>query len=332
MTSIKRTVGRVLSSSNSVHELYGVGIAAWLAYSTRVPFGTNIYQREWDALIVLDACRLDTLESVADEYDFISDVNSIRSVGSTSKEWVLKTFTSDYCEQIEETAYLTANSWASEALGEDVNPLTYPSAGETMVSNSETVRRLLRDPGVTPDDFFDFRPLWNVLAERNPYGPTPLPSDVTDYTIAYCREMKPPRLIVHYMQPHDPHLASAIDRGEITGIEKRPWDALRAGGDPETVRENYVDNLRVVLDELSRLLQNIDFETVVISADHGELLGEMGLFSHGAAILHPAVKRVPWVTCSATDIGTANPNIDIDIDSNVERNEIIAHLEQLGYV
>lgn len=331
MHSIKHTVGRALSESDSVKELYGMGIAAWLAYSTHIPLGTNIYEQDWDALIVLDACRVDTLASVANEYDFIRTVDSVRSVGSTSKEWVLKTFTDDYREQIAETAYLTANSWASEALGTDANPLAYPSAGETSVSNIGAVRRLLRTPGIAPADFYDFRPLWNALAERNPYGPTPLPSDVTDHTISYCRDVNPERLIVHYMQPHDPHLAGALDRGHITEIEQRPWDALRNGGNPETVRANYIDNLRVVLDEVSRLLENIECETVVITADHGELLGEMGLFSHGAAILHPAVKRVPWVTCAATDTGAVTPEIDIDT-TDASDAEITAHLEQLGYL
>lgn len=332
MRSIKRAIGHALSDSRGVKELYGVGIAGWLAYSTRVPFGTNIYEREWDALIVLDACRVDTLQAVADEYEFLDTVDSIRSVGSTSKEWILKTFTSDYREQINETAYLTANSWASEALAADANPLLYPSAGDTVVSKLGVARRLLRDSGIGMDDFSDFRPLWNDLAERNPYGPTPLPSDVTDYTIAYCREMNPRRLVVHYMQPHDPHLANALDRGNITEIEQRPWDALRNGADADTVRENYVDNLRLVLDELSRLLQNAAFETVAITADHGELLGEMGLFSHGAAIPHPAVKRVPWVTCSATDTETVTPEIDTTDADETSEEEVINHLKQLGYI
>jgi len=40
------------------------------------PDGTPIYEREWDVLVVLDACRLDLMEGVADEYEFIERVDS----------------------------------------------------------------------------------------------------------------------------------------------------------------------------------------------------------------------------------------------------------------
>jgi len=43
--------------------------------------GTNVFDREWDVLIVLDTARVDALRVVADEYDFIGQVDSIWSVG-----------------------------------------------------------------------------------------------------------------------------------------------------------------------------------------------------------------------------------------------------------
>jgi len=42
-----------------------------------MPVGTNIYERDWDALVVLDACRVDILREVADEYEFIDEVDSV---------------------------------------------------------------------------------------------------------------------------------------------------------------------------------------------------------------------------------------------------------------
>lgn len=48
------------------------------AYRT---IGTNVFDREWDALIVLDTARVDALRIVADEYNFIKNVESIWSVG-----------------------------------------------------------------------------------------------------------------------------------------------------------------------------------------------------------------------------------------------------------
>jgi hypothetical protein len=61
--------------------------------------GTNVYEKDWDVLIVLDTAHVDALQIVMDEYDFIEDVNSIWSVGggrqqsgsrgrSTSSTWI----------------------------------------------------------------------------------------------------------------------------------------------------------------------------------------------------------------------------------------------------
>lgn len=47
---------------------------------------TNVFEREWDILLVLDACRVDLLASVADEYEFVQGGRSIYSVGGTSPE------------------------------------------------------------------------------------------------------------------------------------------------------------------------------------------------------------------------------------------------------
>lgn len=47
---------------------------------------TNAFEKEWDVLVVLDACRVDLLNSVADEYEFVEGGRSIYSVGGTSPE------------------------------------------------------------------------------------------------------------------------------------------------------------------------------------------------------------------------------------------------------
>jgi len=67
--------------------------------NTRTTIGTNVFTREWDVLILLNTCRVDALREVAPEYDFNEEVNSIRSVGGRSPEWVAKTFVGE-CERI----------------------------------------------------------------------------------------------------------------------------------------------------------------------------------------------------------------------------------------
>lgn len=90
--------------------------AALLAVSSRVPLGTNIFERGWDLAIVLDACRPDALREVAPEYDFIDDVDTIWSVGSATREWVANTYTTRHEKAISQTAIVSGNVTVKYAL------------------------------------------------------------------------------------------------------------------------------------------------------------------------------------------------------------------------
>ncbi|MFC7174344.1 hypothetical protein ACFQL0_15370 [Haloplanus litoreus] len=95
--------------------------------------------------------------------------------------------------------------------------------------------------------------------------------------------------------------------------------------------ERYLETLRVVLDDVEVLLRNLDAETVVITADHGELFGELGAYGHPIGFPHPAVKRVPWVETSATDTGSCEPMVEPPAE--VEADDYLEdHLENLGYL
>ena len=59
-------------------------LRALQAVGRRLNYGTNVYDREWDVLVVLDACRADLLESVADYIYVLYCGASMRSVGSSS--------------------------------------------------------------------------------------------------------------------------------------------------------------------------------------------------------------------------------------------------------
>lgn len=67
-----------------------------LTISIRIPVGTQIFERDWDILIVLDTRRSDPLATVADEYDFLHDRSAVWSQESTSGEWVAHTFDRKY--------------------------------------------------------------------------------------------------------------------------------------------------------------------------------------------------------------------------------------------
>lgn len=268
----------------------------WLAWP--LPRGTNVYEREWDLLIVLDACRVDLLRSVADEYDFLGDIERVESVGSMSKEWMAKTFTDEYADEVAETAYVTSNVFSDRMLDAD---------------RFGTLEEVWRDG-------------WDQEAD------TVLPRTMTDRAIRTAREDDPDRLIVHYVQPHHPFV------GLDAGFDADPFgpalsdtvvDALRKGKvGRETFWEAYQDNLRLALDDVELLLSNADADRVAITADHGDALGEWGIYDHPVGCLHPAVRTVPWTTTTATDRETHAPEIDREADDS----DVEDRLQALGYV
>jgi hypothetical protein len=95
----------------------------------------------------------------------------------------------------------------------------------------------------------------------------------------------------------------------------------------EHAKSVYRSNLGPVLDDVELLLNNVEAETVIVTADHGNYLGENGRWGHPGGHLHPAVRFVPWWTTSATDRETYIPET-VPPSNNRSRNE---KLEALGY-
>jgi len=154
---------------------------------------TNVSSWKWDLLIVLDACRVDTLRKLSTdpEFDIFDTGGSIRSVGSYSSQWMERTFVEGYAEEIEQTAYVNGNPHS-----------------ELCLDNVEFGRL---------DDIW--KTDWN-----DDIGTIP-PEPLTDQTIRVGREDSPERMIVHYMQPHflpipHPELESGIDVERIGSIIK----------------------------------------------------------------------------------------------------------------
>lgn len=301
--------------------LYYLYVACFLSITQHVPYGTNVYDRDWDLLIVLDACRVDALREVADEYEFISEVGSMRSVGSTSFEWLNHTFSTDYRDEVRRTTHVTRNGYTGRVLGQ---------GGET--GSSAIPFGPAEYDVVDPAEFAYLEELWRIDERQFPewtigegdseqFGP----QYTTDRTIDVARTVDFDRLIVHYLFPHDPF---PLAEPEL----RWPFDALRAGTvSRDDVWEAYLDNLRLALDAVECLLENVDAERVAITADHGEAFGEYGFYRHVIGCPIPCMRRVPWVETTATDEGTYEPAAPApeEDDGAVEVEE---RLEKLGYL
>lgn len=261
--------------------------------------GTPVYDDEWDVLVVLDACRYDMLNEVSDEYDFLSHVESRWSRNSVTRLWMESNFTDEYRDEAERTHYVSGNPFSQDKLDE-----------ELFSELTEVWRYAWSEPGTVP------------------------PRAVTDAAIT-ARRRSNDRVIAHYMQPHCPFIPAPeiCNRKDVDRFGAQPegdvWDRLQRGKvDRDAVWSGYLDNLRLALDEVELLLDNVDAEKVVITSDHGNAVGEWGLYGHVPNVPLTCLRRVPWVETSGTDKRTHSPS-DSHRTSDIDREE---QLRSLGYV
>ena len=276
------------------------------ALGRRLDYGTNVYDRRWDVLVVLDACRADVLGAVADDVEFLGPIETVRSVGSSSSEWLENTFPGR--EETARTAMVTGNTWTDRYLDADA--------------------------------FAALDEVWKY-AWDDELGTVPAAA-ITDRAIATARELDPDRLVVHYMQPHHPFVPDPIagDGGMArTGAHSsgsNPWILLRRGEIPVgRVREAYEANLRYVLSEVATLVENVGGR-IAITADHGNLFGEWGLYGHPMSTPVSALLDVPWAEAVGEGRRTHTPTVEPPEPLPVSRvygaESDHERLEALGYL
>lgn len=240
--------------------------------------GTPIWEQDWDVLLILDACRYDVFdEQYGDDSRFT--VDATMSVGSASPEWMFNTFTDAYGDQMARTAYVTGNPYSAKC--------------------------------VDATDFDHVEEVWRYQWDET-HG-TVLPEVLSDEAIRVWEDEQPERMIVHYMQPHKPYITApdtepmAINdftfnllrvftaRALGTYPDFKKAEARRGEISDDRLRELYVENLEYVVDTLDQtILKGINAD-IVISSDHGELLGEDGVYHHPAFTRYPELREVPWV-------------------------------------
>ncbi|AFO57944.1 MULTISPECIES: hypothetical protein [unclassified Natrinema] len=331
---------------------------------------TPIWEREWDVCCVLDGCRLDLMrEAAAAGHETLPShdaVGSLWSVGSQSAEWMDRTFAPEHREEMARTAYVTGNPFSSQSCehilvtSDDVLPLTADDFG--------VFHEAWRD-GWVDDDISTIPPepltdaaiaIWRHRRQL----------DIDRIVVHYMQPHAPFRSqpgwffgsadIEHWgqftdgdddddvdLEALDPAerealeaLADAEDDADETDSMNDPWLRLRDGDlSYEAVWAAYRDNLEWVLDDLTRLLANCDGR-VAMTSDHGNAIGEFGVWSHPPGTPVPALRRVPWAVREGRDRGTCDPALPTGLrqrgadgteQAEPHGGDIESRLEALGY-
>ncbi|OKY77403.1 MAG: Arylsulfatase A family enzyme [Candidatus Methanohalarchaeum thermophilum] len=259
-------------------------------------------KKEWKNLIVLDACR----------YDYFSEICDIK--GKSKKV---------YSPAIKGDSAPTTN-WYKQIFERNLKDCVHISAHPRVNSKTEV-------DGYNASKWFGkIYDLWDSHWDEE-YG-TVFPEDVSDEAKKIVRERAEQKYIIHFMQPHTPYIClpppktkkkkqpksrNSIFRkirnlavkhtrnyiGDMQAVKLMEIfnmpplspqdDALRKVG-KEGVKEAYEGNLKRALQSIKPLLDHLDGKTI-ITADHGELLGEKGRFGHSFKKEIKELVEVPWL-------------------------------------
>jgi len=157
------------------------------------------------------------------------------------------------------------------------------------------------------------------------------------------------RIIVHYMQPHDPPLGPTgrllrekyqIDgpMGESSSMgDNRVMELVAKGVVPVPMaRKAYRETLAMVLEEVRSLAAMLNGK-VVISADHGEHFGEVPyrllgpLYEHYGNPRTVELCKVPWFICDTGGTRRTIVSEASNQESVMSRKKVQDQLSALGY-
>lgn len=225
----------------------------------------RISDKEWDNLIILDAARYDTYkETINPEADHRITAES------HSRGFIRENFSEgDWSD----TVVITANPFYNE---EEFEKLT----GEKPSEKFETIFQV-----------------WET--DWNEEHGTVMPEKIVEKAKTAQKLFPNKRKILHFMQPHYPFIDSEINQegfGDAVTDEsyENIWKRTEKGKiDHNTSKDSYLRNHHSALDSLKLLKNPLDGKTI-ITADHGNLMGEQGLYGHpGKSKLEP-LRKVPW--------------------------------------
>lgn len=297
-------------------QLYYAAGAAVAVLENHRPFGSNIYERDWDLCIILDSTRVDMMRQLLPVnfagWPETPEIETDWSVGSVTTEWLANTFRPEYAEEISETGLVSATPH-TQTVFEDRDYLT--NSDDVWVPYPEA-------NAVSPDVFDGYHELWRTHADTEHVVP---PETMRDATLEATEKYD--RVVAHWMQPHEPFIAPDAAVTGARATSERLWTMMEFY-DAETVWQSYCANLSYALKHVRTVVENVD-GTVLITSDHGNAFGEWGIYGHPFAWPQPEVRKVPWVLIDAMDFGDYDYASVLNADSeHVTRDE---QLRALGY-
>lgn len=284
----------------------------------------SIMEEEWDYLIILDACRYDFFSKLYKNY-LNGELKKVISPSSWTPDWCKESFKNRYDDVI----YISANPYINsqvEIKGFDAKKHFYKiidvwNNGWSDELGSVHPSDMNKAVKSVMDNFLGKRLIIHYLQPHGPYlGYNPKigyqkPNISLGRVLVGINKRKRKQFLtfrrtlfkdkfVNILKGLVKQFLGTCRISKITLHLRKslnlppidPMDAVQRVVGDIGLRELYIENLEIVLKYVSELVNEFH-GTILITSDHGELLGENGYYGHGPGIPHsnPFLVEVPWL-------------------------------------
>ena len=275
----------------------------------------NVMDEKWDYLVILDACRYDYFEEVWKNYFDTATLTCRNTIGTTTTEWRDNSFTGYY----DDVVYVSANPYINSVksvrgflTSEHFHKIydVWQSGWDEELGTvlPETVTNAAID---IIQEHKDKRAIIHYLQPHAPYlslgtesygFPTPDldAQNVITGINKNAEESKFKRKLLKKLLPIFKKTSLFGDHPEwflrqfLSMAPRSPMDAARRKFGKKGLRKAYRANLEAVLAQTVILLKHLS-GTIIITADHGEYLGENRCYTHAPSSSSPYLRQVPWL-------------------------------------
>mgnify|MGYP006280456541 CR=1 FL=1 len=258
--------------------------------------GVDVFEEDWDNLIILDAARPELFES-----RYPGRVERRTSRGACTIEFLRGNFRG---RDLSDTVYVTANPHLSgyrDELDVILHEVVDVWGGENWSSLFDTV----------------------------------LPETVEEEALKASESFPGKRLVIHFMQPHYPFIYEGepeIEPGTRNIWQKASRGELEVSG--EDAGRGYRQTFDRAWESVENLIEGLEGKTVVTS-DHGNIYNErispipVKDWGHPIGIYDSKLVEVPWLKFDGDrrEISSESSRYDDDVDEE----EIKEKLGKLGY-
>jgi hypothetical protein len=265
------------------------------------PDGIQVFERDWDFLVILDACRYDMFaEEAADKLP--GQLNMTTSRASCTGGYIEANFGG---RDLRDTVYVTANPMIHNHWDHfDINIHNIVNLWETDWDSDER---------------------------------TVLPENVTKAAIDAAESYPNKRLVIHYIQPHYPFIGHTIEGNILDDDVRDVWNRRWAGDltfPSEKIWSMYRNNLTRAIPHVNDLMEKLDGK-IVVSSDHGNIVGERAKpipvreWGHPPRMYLKELTNVPWHTFESESRRNITKG---DATGDQVQEDIKTRLNDLGYV